>query len=117
MQGTKVVHYGHCEHSDRTGCGRLISEAYYLIRPVHVELCFPKVSALLWNLRCRLVVSIRSCLAVHVHGVCECKQAPKRFDPVQHSPAQAGVYAGEVQPGKIRSEGSSGVFESTCLHV
>ncbi len=39
---TKVVHYGHCEHSDKTGCGRLISEAYYVIYPVHVELCFPK---------------------------------------------------------------------------
>ena len=25
---TRVVHYGHCEHSDRTGCGHLISEVY-----------------------------------------------------------------------------------------
>lgn len=48
---------------------------------------------------------------MHVHGVCECKQAPKRFDPVQHSPAQAGVYAGKsslARPeAKARRESSS----------
>ncbi len=28
---TKMVHCGHVEHSDKTGCGRKLSEAYYLL--------------------------------------------------------------------------------------
>lgn len=38
---TKVVHCGHVEHSDRTGCGRLLSEAYYVLS-ADINLSFPK---------------------------------------------------------------------------
>ena len=38
---TKIIHYGHTIHSDRTGCGRLLSEAYYTYAS-DVERAFPK---------------------------------------------------------------------------
>ena len=38
---TKMVHCGHVEHSDKTGCGRKLSEAYYL-HVGSVENVYPK---------------------------------------------------------------------------
>ena len=38
---TKMLHYGHVTHSDRTGCGRLLSESYYCFKK-SVDLAFPK---------------------------------------------------------------------------
>lgn len=38
---TKMLHYGHNVHSDKTGCGRLLSEAYYVF-PTSTEFAYPK---------------------------------------------------------------------------
>ena len=38
---TKMLHYAHVEHSDRTGCGRSISEAYY-VYSADPDVAFPK---------------------------------------------------------------------------
>ncbi len=74
---TKMVHYGHVEFADRTGCGRPLSEAYYVFsddvesvythnaRSVLVACRYDFGS--LWTLDVRNVPIIRSpCL----HEVC-----------------------------------------------
>ena len=38
---TRMSHYGHVDHSDRTGCGRAISEAYYVYKS-DPDAAFPK---------------------------------------------------------------------------
>ena len=38
---TRMLHYGHVDHSDRTGCGRAISEAYYVYKS-DPDAAFPK---------------------------------------------------------------------------
>ena len=38
---TRMLHYGHVLHSDKTGCGRLLSEAYYVFSD-STDLVYPK---------------------------------------------------------------------------
>lgn len=47
---TKMVHYGHVTHSDKTGCGRMLSEAYYTFKG-SLDTAFPKCKVCFGNVQ------------------------------------------------------------------
>lgn len=57
---TKMAHCGHVEHADKTGCGRKLSEAYYLhvgsVAHVH-----PKCKHCFGGLDCLRVFASNKC--------------------------------------------------------
>ena len=76
---TKMVHCGHVDHSDKTGCGRKLSEAYYL-HVGSVDNVYPKCKHCFGALTV-WVVFARNCYlgrpgcqvlmqAFHMHEVC-----------------------------------------------